>query len=94
MFKVLQTRVEIDRPYVSRKEGERGLASIEDSVDAFKQRLENSIKKRKGRLITATRNNTDNTIINGINISRKHKQLYGHFCDKEAKYYTRKLGHG
>ena len=39
--------------YVSRKDGGRGVASFEDSVDA-------SIEKRGERLITATKNNTDN----------------------------------
>ena len=34
MNKVLNPRDDIDRLYVSRKEGGRGLASIEDSVDA------------------------------------------------------------
>ena len=37
--------------YVSRKERRRGLASIHDSVDYM--------KKRRGRLITATRNKID-----------------------------------
>ena len=32
--KALHLKDDIDRIYVSRKEGERGLASIEDSVDA------------------------------------------------------------
>ena len=49
---------DIDRLYVSRKGG-RGLTSIEDSIDAS-IRLEDNIQKRGGRLITATRNNTDN----------------------------------
>ena len=67
---------------VSRKKVGRGLASIEDSVDASIQRRENYVKKRGGRLITATRNNADNTGINRIKIIRKQKgeekQLYGH----------------
>ena len=37
--------------YVSRKEGERGLASIEDSVDPSIQ-LEDYIEKCRGSLIT------------------------------------------
>ena len=35
MHKALHPRDDVDRLYVSRKEAERGLASIEDSVDAF-----------------------------------------------------------
>ena len=38
-------------------EGGRGLTSIEDSVDALIQWLEDYIEKREGKLITATRNN-------------------------------------
>ena len=40
MHKVLHPRDDVDRLYVSRKEGGRGLASIEDTVDALIQRLE------------------------------------------------------
>ena len=34
MHKALPPRDDVDRLYVSRKEGGRGLASIEDSIDA------------------------------------------------------------
>ena len=40
MHKALHPRDDIDRLYVSRKEEGRGFASIEDSVDASIQRLE------------------------------------------------------
>ena len=39
MHKALHTRNDVDRQYVSRKEGGRGLSSIEDTVDASIQRL-------------------------------------------------------
>ena len=45
--KALHPRDDVDRLYVSRKEGGRGLASIEDSVDASIQRLEGYIEKRE-----------------------------------------------
>ena len=61
---------EVNRLYVSRKEGRR-LASIQDSIDAPIQRLENYMKKRGGRLMTATRNNTDNTNNCRTKITRK-----------------------
>ena len=54
MHKALHPRDDIDRLYVSRKEGGRGLASIEDSVDASIQRLEDYIQKHDGGLITAS----------------------------------------
>ena len=65
MHKALYPKDDVDRLYVSRKEGKRGLASIEDSVDASSiQQLEDYIEKLEGGLITAIRNNTDNTIDN------------------------------
>ena len=39
MHKTLHPREDIDRLYISRVEGGRGLASIEDSVDALIQQL-------------------------------------------------------
>ena len=81
MHKVLRPRDDVDRLYVPRKEGGRGLPSIEDSVDASIQRLEDYIEKRGERLITSTRNNTDKTRTNRTTITRKQKweekQLYG-----------------
>ena len=47
---------DIDRQYVSRKEGGRGLSSIQDSINASIQQFKDNIKKHKGRLIAVTRN--------------------------------------
>ena len=71
--KALHPREEVDRLYVSRKEGGRAFDSIEDSVDASIERLEDYIEKREERLITATRNNTDYTRTNRMTITRKQK---------------------
>ena len=62
MHKALHPRDDVDRLYVSRKEGGRGLTRIEDSVDASIQRLEDYIEKHERGLITATRNDMDNTV--------------------------------
>ena len=82
MHKALLPRDDFDRLYVTRKEGGRGLASIEDSIDASIQRLEDYIEEQEG-LITATKNDTDNTMTNRMTITRKQKweekQLYGRF---------------
>ena len=59
MHKPLHLRDDIDRLYVSRKEGGRGLTSIEDSVDASIQWSEDYIEKHEGGLITAIKNDTD-----------------------------------
>ncbi len=63
MHKVSHPRDDVYRLYVSRKEGERGLASIEDSVD----------EKYVGGLITAIKNDIDNTMTNRMVITRKQK---------------------
>ena len=83
MYKVLHPRDDVDRLYVSRKEGRRGLACIEGSVDASIQWLEDYIQKHDEGLITAIRNDTDNMMDNRMIITRKQKwegkQLYGCF---------------
>ena len=73
MHKALHPRDDVDRWYVSRKEVERGLVSIEDSVDASIQGLEDYIEKHERGLITAIRNDTDNTIDDRMITTRKPK---------------------
>ena len=70
MHKALHPRDDNDKLYVSRKKRGRGLASSKDSVDASIQRLEDYIEKHKQGLITAIRNDTDNTIDNRMTITR------------------------
>ena len=83
MHKALHPIDNVDRLYASRKEEGGGLVSIEDSVDASIQRLKDYIQKHEGGLITATRNDTENTMNNRMTITRKQKwegkQLYGWF---------------
>ena len=69
IHKALHPKDDVDRLYVSRKEGGRGLTNI----DAAIQRLEDYIEKRGGRLIRATRNNTDNMRTNRMAIIKKQK---------------------
>ena len=73
MHKALHPRDVVFRLYVSRQKGGRGLTSIEDSVDTSIQRLKDYIQKHGGRLITATRKNTDNSRTNRTTITRKPK---------------------
>ena len=79
----IHPREDVDRLYVSRKEGESRLASYEDSVVATIRRLDDSIEKYEQRPITATRNDTYNTKFNRMTITRKQeweeKQLYRRF---------------
>ena len=83
MHKALHPRDDVDRLYVSRKEGRRGFTSIEDSVDTSMQWLKDYIEKHEGWLITAIKNYTDNTMANRMTITWKQKwkekQLDGHF---------------
>ena len=83
MHKALHPRHDINGLYMSRREGWRGLASIEYSVDISIQRLEDYIEKRRGGLITATRNNINNTRTTWTTMTKKQKceikQLYGRF---------------
>ena len=73
MRNALHPRDDVDRLYVSRKEGRRGLASIGDSVNASIQRLEDYIEKHERGLIIAIRNDTDNTIDDRMTTTRKKK---------------------
>ena len=81
MHKALHPRDDVDGLYVARKGGGRGLASIEDSIDTSIQRLKDYIEKHERGLITAIRNDTDNTIDDRMTTTRKQKwekkQLYG-----------------
>ena len=73
MHKALHPRDDIDRLYVSRKNGGRGLTSIEDSVDASILQLRDYIEKHEGWLITAIKKDTDNTMTNRMTITKKTK---------------------
>ena len=83
MHKALHPRDDVDKLYVSRKEGGRGLASIDDTVDASIQRLEDYIEKLERGIITTIRNDTDNTINERMTTTRKQKwerkELFGQF---------------
>ena len=82
IYMALHPRDDVDRLYVSRKEGRKGLNSIEDSFDASIQQLEHYKGKHNGEPISAIRIEISNTITNRT-IDRKpkweEKQLYGHF---------------
>ena len=82
MHKDLHHRDDADRLDVPKQDVGRGLASIQNSIDAS-IRLEKYIKMLGGRLISVTRNNPDNTSINKAKITSdqkcEEKQLYGFF---------------
>ena len=74
MHKALHPRGNVDRLCVSRNAGGRGLASIEDSVGASIQRIEDYIEKHEGVLITAFGNDTEDTITNKMTITRENEK--------------------
>ena len=95
MHKALHPWDDVDQLYVSRKGGGGGggeLTSIEDSVNASIQQLGDYVEKRRERLITATRNNSDNTMTDRTEITRKQKweekQPFESF-----KWVTRDISH-
>ena len=73
MHKALHSRDNVERLYVSRKRRGKWLANIEDSLDASIHRLEDYIEKHGGGLITAIKNDTENTMDNRMTITRKQK---------------------
>ena len=73
MHKALHPRDDVDRLYVSKKEGGRGLACIEDSVDALITRLKDYIEKHEPGVTTAIRDDTDNMIDDRMTTTRKQK---------------------
>ena len=75
MHKALHLRDGVDRLYVSRKEGGRGLSSVEETVDASIQQLEDYIEKPERGLITTIRNDTDNSIDERMTTTRKQKWM-------------------
>ena len=79
MHKAIHPRYDVERLYVSRKEGRRGLASIKDSVDASIQRFEDYMRKHERGLFTAIRNDTDNRKKITKKQKLEEKQLYGRF---------------
>ena len=83
MHKALHPRDDVDRLYVSRKQGGRGHASIEDTVDASIHRLEDYLEKHEQGLITTIKVDTDNKINERMTTTGKQKwkgkQLYGRF---------------
>ena len=73
MHKALHPRDDVDRLYVSRKEGGRGLASIKNTVDGSIRRREDYKEKHERGLITNIRNDNNNTTDERVTTTRKQK---------------------
>ena len=70
--KALHPKDDVDRLYVSRKEGRRRLASIENSVDTSIQPPEDYIEKVEGGLITPVQENDTHKLLWGFDIHTDH----------------------
>ena len=94
IHKALHPEDDVDRLYVSRKEGGRGLAIIEKIGDVS-IRVEGYIEKYEGGRIRVIRNDADNTMRNRMTITRKRKyelkQLYLRFKRLISKHLTREI---
>ena len=93
IHKALHLRYQVDRLYMPRKK-EVGLTSIQDSVEASKQWLEDNIKSTE-KTDYSYQNNTDNTRRNWAKIARKQrweeKQLNGHFKQSTSEISQEKI---
>ena len=97
MHNGLHPRSDIDRLYIPRKVGGRGLANAEDTVILAKISLEDHIKKSDERLLCAARGDFENPVIATVKDMKKNiqderikkwneKRMYGQFLrDTSAK---------
>ena len=83
MHQALHFRDDIDKLDVSRKEGGRGLTSIQDSVDASKHRQEDCIKNANKDWLP--RIETMRTTQASIEQKWDEKPRYGHFKRQTSK---------
>ena len=74
LHKVLHTRDEIDRLYVTRKEGRRGHANTENSVDASIQGLLDCMKKTQEKTYSSSTDMRTNRIIIAKKQKKENKQ--------------------
>ena len=97
MNRALHLRYDINRLYISRKEGGRWFASIEDCMDASKWGIKDYIKKSKEKWITVASNTIDNIRINRTIQklrNRNKKKCMDISSDKLLRLHTRQCKHG
>ena len=99
MHKALHPRDDKDRLYVSRKEGGRGFANIEDCVETTIQQLEDYTRKSKDRLLMAVNNSrcgiwTNRKTTRLENKNGKTNNYMDTSNDKTERLHMKKPGHG
>ena len=88
MHNGLHPRSDVNRFYIPRKVGERGLANAEDTVILAKISLEDHIKKSDKRLLCAARGDFENPVIATVKDMKKNIQ------DKRIKKWNEKRMYG
>ena len=96
MHNELHSQSDVDRVYIPRKEGGRGLMCVEYSVKLADTCLERYVKECKEGLIVAARGNNDNTDIETGNEFKRRtqqerktkwieKMLHGQFLSSDTQ---------
>ena len=84
MHNGLHPRSDVNRLYIPRKVGGRGLANTEDTVILAKISLEGRIKKRDEKLLCAARGDFENPVIATVKDMKKNIQ------DERIKKWNKK----
>ena len=96
MHNALHPRSNVDRLYIPRSEGGRGLLSVEDTVNLAKQGLQGYVKMSDERLISAARGNDEVTdweaAIESKNDFKKRKNMKDKTTGKQRCYMGSSLG--
>ena len=98
----LHPRSEVDRLYIPRKVGGRGLANAEDTVILDKISLEDHVKKSDERLLCAARSDFENPVIATVKNMKKNiqderikkwngKRMYGQFLRDNSTKVDKEL---
>ena len=95
MYRALHPRDIVDRLYLPRKEGGRGLISIEDCVDIAELSLKEYVMRSKEKIISAARGNVTKEVESAKAYKKRRKEeretsiwekeLHGQHLDKRKK---------
>ena len=89
----LHPRTDVDRVYIPRKEGGRGLICIEDTVKLANIGLKRNVKESKERLIVAARGDNENADIETGNEFKRRTQQERKTKWKEKMFHGQFLRH-
>ena len=87
MHKALHPKSNVDRLYISRNEGGRGLISVEDTIETSKIGLERHVQESKERLLSAAKRSE-------IEVKEKVKQYKDRRAKERKENWKEKVLHG